>query len=134
MVDEVNGEASFVISAEGVIEFSASLGIAETEMDIPLILTSLEELGFLVINPDRMLADLGITDADIDAIRADLEDLGLDADLILDSIIDPTGVIPFDTILADFDDSSPAEVLAILDEIAAVFAEVEVSGDIVDQF
>lgn len=134
MIDEVNSEGSFVIDAEGVIEFSTALGIAEADMDIPTILASLEELGFLVINPDTLLTDMGMSADDIAMIREDLEALGLDADLILDSIIDPNAAIPFDTILADFDDSSPAEVLAILDEIALVFAEVEVSNDIVKQF
>ena len=103
-------------------------------MDIGTILTSLETLGFLVLNPDRLLGDIGMTDAEIDAIRADLDDLGLDDDLILDTLIDPSAEVDFDTILADFDDSSPQEVLAILDEIALVFDDVEVDGDIVNQF
>jgi len=121
-VDEFNapmlaGEGMQTIDAAGVLEFVGALGITKDQIDMPTLLSSLEELGFFVINPDTLLTDLGV---DTTAMRGVMDDLGLDTDVVLEAIVDPNATLDLTTIAEGFDTSNPKAVLEKLDSIKEV--------------
>jgi len=121
-VDEFNapmlaGEGMQTIDAAGVLEFVGALGITKDQIDMPTLLSSLEELGFFVINPDTLLTDLGV---DTTAMRGVMDDLGLDTDVVLEAIVDPNATLDLTTIAEGFDTSNPKAVLEKLDSIKDV--------------
>ena len=121
MVDEFNADAEAVIDADGIEEFVAALGITDVTLDIPLVLADLEAMGFLVINPDAMFSQMGFADDEIDALREDMENLGLDPDDVFGTLADPNAKPDMNAIYDSFDGMSPKEVQEVLDEMEAVF-------------
>lgn len=111
------GEGMQTIDAAGVLEFVGELGITKDQIDMPILLSSLEQMGFFVINPDTLLTDLGV---DTTAMRGVMDDLGLDTDVVLEAIVDPNATLDLTTIAEGFDTSNPKAVLEKLDSIKEV--------------
>lgn len=115
-------QTTMIIDEEGVIGFFVALGVDVSTVPVQAIIEQLDYAGFHVINPNAELEALGL---DPETIRAHFEDMGIDDDVLLDYLTDPTlaydSSIAFEMLEETF---NPKDIIAYLDELRLAFGDL----------